>query len=312
MNDVLDSRQLRVFVTLARCRSFTRAARELHLTPSAVSHSLRALEEQLGCRLLNRVGRSITLTLPGEQLLPHAKRILQEMTAAREAVHQLTHWGRGRLRLMASATASQYLLPSVLRPFKDSFPEYSITLEAGDTPAALAALIDQRIDLALGLRPSRHSPVDFRPLFVDRLLFLVSPAHPWAVRRRAEVSDIPRQLLILYAKNSVTFRMIEEYFGREGISLCPPMELANMEAIKELVKLGLGITIMAPWVARRELAEGSLVALPLGRRALTRCWGVLHARGKPLTLAEETFIRLCTSVMHDLVDIPADSAAPLS
>ncbi len=298
--DVLDSWQLRVFVTLARCRSFAQAARELHLTPSAVSHSLKSLEEQLNCRLFDRMGKKVTLTLAGEQLLQHATKILAEMATAREAIQQLTQWGRGRLRLMAGPTACQYLLPPVLREFRSMFPEYSVTVECGDTPAAVAALLDHRVDLAIGLRPPPPLTVDFRPLFLDTLVFIVSPTHPWALRGRADRSDIPSQSFILYSKNSVTFRLTEQYFAREGIFLPSVMELGSPEASKELVKLGLGVSIMAPWVARKELEDGALVALPLGRRPLIRHWGVLYPRGKTFSLAEETFVRICTSVTQSL------------
>ena len=93
--------------------------------------------------------------------------------------------------------------------------------------------------------------------------------------------------------------MIDDYFREEDIVLPTSIELCNMEAIKELVKLGLGISVLAGWVARKELAEGSLCALPLGRRKLKRRWGFLVRRGQRLTLAPETFIGLCKSVIEN-------------
>ena len=90
--------------------------------------------------------------------------------------------------------------------------------------------------------------------------------------------------------------MVEAYFRKEQIVLHSLLDLGNMEAIKELVKLGLGVSILAPWTARKEIEERSLVALPLGRRKLRRRWGVLHWRGRRLTLAEETFVGLCEAV----------------
>jgi DNA-binding transcriptional LysR family regulator len=94
--------------------------------------------------------------------------------------------------------------------------------------------------------------------------------------------------------------MIENYFAREDIVLPTSIELGNMEAIKELVKLGLGISVLAPWVAQRELTEGSLRALPLGPRKLERSWGILLRRGQPLSLAQQTFIGLCSAVAENM------------
>src|SRR5678816_440865 len=153
MAPLLDSRQLRAFSVLARSGSFTQAARELHLTQSAVSHAMRALEEDIGCRLLDRVGKKATLTQAGEQLLVRAEKILAEMAIAREEITQLGKWGAGRLRLGTTTTACQYLLPGVLREFKERFPACLITIDAGDTPQVIELLRAHRIDLALVLEP---------------------------------------------------------------------------------------------------------------------------------------------------------------
>ena len=300
MNAPLDSRQLRAFVALAQTGSFTRTARQLHLSQSAISHSIKALEDEVRCRLLDRVGKTVTLTLAGEQLLGHAQRILSEMQDARERLRDLGKWGHGRLRIGASPTSCQYLLPKVLREFKESFPQCLIQIEPGDTPVALELLHERRIDLALAMEPRQPGQLEFRPLFKDELRFLVGPLHPWAFAGRVERSEVPRQRYILYSRTSYMSDMIESYFAREDIVLPTSIELGNMEAIKELVKLGLGVSILAPWVAQRELTEGSLRALPLGPRKLERSWGILLRKGQPLSLAQQTFIGLCSAVAENM------------
>ena len=94
--------------------------------------------------------------------------------------------------------------------------------------------------------------------------------------------------------------MVADYFRRDGLELTNFIELGSMEAIKELVKVGLGPGVLAPWIARRELDEGSLVSLPLGAKKLKRTWGVAHLKGRRLALAEETFAGLCESVAETL------------
>ncbi len=291
----LDSRQVRAFCAVARTGSFTQAARELHITQSGVSHAMKALESDVGCRLLDRLGKKVVLTQAGEQLLHHATRILQEMQNARASLAQLGKWGRGRLRLGASTTACQHILPAVLREFKESFPDHIITIEPGDTPELVNSLVRRQMDLAISLEAEAEAQLDFHPLFEDELQFAVSPFHSWARTGRVEREEIPRQNYILYSKRSVTLRLIEDYFRREQMVLNTVIEVGSMEATKELVKLGLGVSILAPWIARKEIEERSLVALPLGRRRLKRRWGILHWRGKRLDLAEETFIGLCES-----------------
>lgn len=293
MNLALDSRQLRAFAALARTGSFTRAAKELYLSQSAVSHSMKVLEQDVGCRLFDRMGKKVLLTQAGEQLLRHADKILVEMAAARAALLELGKWGRGRLRIGASTTACQYVLPAVLREFQRQFPQCLIAIEPGDTAQAIELLRQNRIDLAVTLEPRNEPEFEFRSLFADELEFLVAPSHPWAMAGRVVREEIPRQNYILYNKASYTFQMVEEYFREEDMVLNTVIELGSMEAIKELVKLGLGVTILSPWISQVELQEKSLVSLPLGRRKLKRHWGVLHWRDRRLSLVEETFANLC-------------------
>jgi len=199
----------------------------------------------------------------------------------------------------------------VLREFKESFPQTIITIEPGDSNDAVELLRNHRIDLALVLEPKREDQLTFTPLFGDEMLFLLSPLHPWSKAQRVIQTEIARQNYILYSKSSHTFRMVEDYFRQEEIVLNTFIELGSMEAIKELVKLGLGISIVAPWIAKKELEEGSLVTMPLGRRKLKRTWGIVHWRGKRLSLAEETFVGLCRSATAELSNESSAKSASL-
>ncbi len=301
-NTLIDSRQLLAFVTVARRSSFTQAAKDLFLTQSAISHAMKALEEEIGCRLLDRVGKRVLVTQAGEQFLRHAEKILQEMELARTGLDKLNNWGHGRLRVGASTTACQYILPTVLREFRQSFPKCVIKISPGDHMEQLELLRSNQIDLSIAMEPPASSASEFTfiPLFSDELRFLVSPLHPWAKGGKAPLESIAEEMLVLYNKTSYTFRLITEYFREEKITLNNYIELGSMEAIKELVKIGMGAGILAPWIAREELKSGALVEFPLGRRKLTRNWGVVYLRGRRLPLGEETFAGLCRTVTEGL------------
>ena len=222
------------------------------------------------------------------------------MSTARDELQRLREWGQGRLRVSASSTACEYVLPAVLREFKESFPQCAVRIEPGDSADALDLLRTNRVDLALALEPTHEPQFEFRTMFTDELKFIVSPLHPWAKLGRAPREEIAQQSYVLYNKHSYTFRMIERYFGDQDIVLRSFIELGSMEAIKELVKLGLGVSILAPWIARDELEKQSLVALPLGKRKLKRHWGICLWRGRRLSLPEETFIGLCQTATTEL------------
>ncbi len=305
MSEPLDSRQLRAFVSLANTGSFTRTGKDLFLTQSAISHAIKALEEDVGCRLFDRVGKSVALTPAGEQLLHHAKGILEEMAQARTSLERLGKWGRSHLRLATSEAACEALLPTVLAQQKEQFPQCQLTVSSADVSEAIDLLHDGHADLVLSLEPGPEAGVEFVPLFSDELMFLVSAQHPWAVARHVVREQIPTQPYILYSRSSYTSRLVETYFRHEEMVLLTMMEVGSMSAIREMVARGLGVSILAPWVAREDIAAGKLVALPLGRRKLTRNWGVLHRRGRRLNLPEEQFVSLCRREGTRLADLKA-------
>ena len=303
MSGTLDTRQLLAFAALARRQSFTLAAKDIHLTQSAVSHAIRALEEELGCRLFDRMGRTARLTQAGEQFSRHVDLILREMETARSGLDAMSRWGHGRLRVSASTTACQYILPSVLREFRQSFPQCVITIEPGDYDRQLELLRSNAVDLAIMIEPEKARDLAFQPLFEDELRMLVSPAHPWARLGSVPRDGLAKETLVHYNKSSYTFRLVSDFLREEG---CPPsqvIELGSMDAIKELVKIGLGVGVLASWVARAEIESGALIALPFGRRQLRRRWCVAYLKGRKLPLGEETFVGLCQTVTRDIVAI---------
>jgi DNA-binding transcriptional LysR family regulator len=301
MKPILDSRQLLAFTALARRRSFTLAGKDLFLTQSAVSHAIKALEEEVGCRLVDRTGKRVLLTQSGEQFLRHVEKIMREMEAARAGLETISKWEHGRLRVGAGALACQYIMPAVLREFKQSFPKCVIRIEPGDYTKQLELLRGNHVDLAVMLEPSGQSDINFTLLFQDELRFVVAPSHPWAGLGRVPHEGIAGETLVLCNKACYTFRLITEYFRDQKVLLSNFIELGNMEAIKELVKAGIGAGILASWTARPEIENGTLVSLPLGPRRLRRKWGIAHLKGRKLALGEETFGSLCQRVTGSLV-----------
>lgn len=299
MSKPIDSRQLAAFAAVARRQSFTQAAKDLFLTQSAVSHALKALEEDVGVQLIDRSGRQPQLTPAGEKFLRRAEVILREMGAARSELDESTEWGQARLRVGASTTACQYILPTVLREFRESFPKCEIVVQPGDHGRQVELLQSGQVDLALLLAPGGGRDCEFTPLFEDEMCFLVHPGHAWVKTGAVDRESLARETFVLYNRTSHTFQLVSEYFQRERVPLTNVIELGSMEAIKELVKIAVGAAVLAPWIAQTELSSGTLVALPLGKRRLTRQWGVAYSRTHTPTLAEQTFIGLCRSLTQE-------------
>ena len=293
MDWVPDLRQLRAFVAVVEEGSFTLAARRVFVTQSAVSHSLKALEDQLACRLLDRSGKRIVATPEGEILLRRCKRVLSELDQASRDLDGLRRWGQTRIRVGTPHSLCHFIIPSVLREFRECFPRCEPVIEAGDTTLLLDRLAGADLDLVVGLKPRSVGDEGYRPMFRDRLALVVSPFHPWALNPSSVLATINDHQFIIYAKATETYRLIEEWLEQKCGRGKKPLVLGDMQAIKEMAKLGIGVGIVAPWIAAREIAEGSLKVVDIDEPGIEREWGGFHSAKREPSLVEEAFIGLC-------------------
>lgn len=300
----INSRQLLAFVTVARTRSFTLAGKELFLSQSAVSHALTALEEELDCRLFDRDGKKLQITPAGEHLLHYAEKILADMELARGSMQQRTRWGASQLRVAADGFFGPCLLPGVLKSFRKDFPDWLIHVKTGESRECIEWLTEDAIEVAITIAPSRAEAVEIIPLFTDELAWVVGPTHPWAQAGHVPPEEILTQPLVCGNAASYTNRLVERHFERDGLRLQWELELGSLEAIKEMVKEGNGVTVLAPWAVRDELDDNSLVALPLGKRKLKRNWCLLRSLNRKARLADEVFAKFCIQAVSNLITSP--------
>jgi DNA-binding transcriptional LysR family regulator len=298
---MIDVHQLRVFAAVAQNLSFTRAAERLSLTQSAVSHQIANLERAVGGSLFERQGRAVSLTAGGREMLVHARRVFAALDEAESAVRQANRPGTGRLRVGASSTSCQYLIPEALREFRESFPKYSLSITPADSLETSELLLSGQIDLGLMVKTDRNRKLVYHELFEDELRFLVSPLHPWAKAGRVDRRQLAEQRMVLYSRNSATFRLVERYFLKMRAPLSDWIDLGDMGAIKEMVKMGLGASIAAEWIARPEIQQKSLALLPVPGARLRRAWCIASLAARELSVAEQTFIGLCRDVARHLI-----------
>jgi DNA-binding transcriptional LysR family regulator len=289
----MELRLLKVFSAIAESGSLVTAATKLHLTPSAISHSLKALETDLGCRLFERVGKRMVLNQAGDQLLLGIREPLNALESAADGIKRLGQWGQSRLRIGASAAACQHVLPSVIRDLKKTHPTLELHVAAGDTGHVLELIRETKVDLALCIVPENSPGLDVRPVFRDELMFVFPAGHPWAAGRPIGREQILEQQFIGYQRSSYTMRLFLDHFRQMDVVPKVLMEVDSIGAIIEMVKFNLGIAILAPWTVEQELVRGTLRARPIGAKPLRRQWSVASLAVRPKTYVEETFCRLC-------------------
>lgn len=286
-------RHLVAFTTVLSAGGFTKAARILNLTQSALSHQIKTLEDQLGVQVFARIGKRIVLTQAGEILLTHATTVLRELADARQAILELQDPGRGRLRISSAGYSCYLLLPRLLQEFKAEYPRVELSVAADYTGEAVQHLLEGILDVAIMVAPPPVRGLIVEPLATDELFVIVPAAHPWAKRRRVSWEELATQVLITYNKASQTHQLLLHRLAQEHATPPETMEVREAEAVTEMVKIGLGIAVVPPWVVREDLRRHRLKALTLGRTGLKRSWAIAYLQGKKLPPYSQAFIKIC-------------------
>lgn len=290
----LDSHQLNAFVTLVETGSFTETARRLSLTQSAISHSMRALEEETHCRLLDRMGNSVVPTEAGEALLHHARLGLKEFGRGRETLEQMRKWGARRLRLGATSAIGQEFLPSILVDLRRRQPHLIVTVNTIFLPQDLEALRRGEVDFIVGEEPRPGDDLEFIPLFQSPLRVVVPAAHRWPSRGRQPLAELCREPCLLPAGASPARALVERFLAQHNASLNSLGEIQSLETIKQLVKAGYGVGLLPSWMIQEDLRAGTLRAVSIASLELAQTWGLLRWRQRrPMDTIQCAFRDLC-------------------
>jgi urea transport system substrate-binding protein len=293
MNESLDSRQLKAFAVLAKTGSYTKTAKELFVTHSAICHAMRELEEDVGCRLFAKMGKKIALTEAGEALLSHALRALDELDQARQTLTYLNQWGTRRLRVAADAIFLSIFLTPVLLKFHKESPNILLQVKSFDANESFSLLENNHADVILTEKPVNDDTVDFHPLMTDQFHLIVKSGHPLAVKNGVLRDEFGKYPCFLIKDSSRQRKQVEDFMLKQKIKLNILGEMENLGTIKELVERTLAMSFLPRWSIAKELENHSVVALPHGRRVFERTWGFVCARGRPLNLTGSTLLKLC-------------------
>lgn len=279
-NGTLEARDLRLVQAIAEAGGATRAAKQLHLSQSAVSHQLRGLEERLGLLLFRRVGRRLAITEAGQRLVELAHQVLSPMLQAELELKRGLVKERPKLRVATQCYTAYHWLPKALLVMAAEHPEVELVLwheVLGDT---LDALREDHVDLALCIQSPERGGFKRVPLFKDEMLLAVPRGHALARKPHAEGRDLASETLIQTSVSSAERdRVLKLLFGRGPPTIGGVLRLPVAEAVLDLVQAGMGVSIMAGFTMRSRLARGDIEAVRLTRRGLPRSWsGVFRPR----------------------------------
>ncbi|MGQ9683671.1 MAG: selenium metabolism-associated LysR family transcriptional regulator [Anaerolineae bacterium] len=291
----MELRQLRAFVAVVRCASFSRAADELDLTQPAVTAQIQALERELGTMLLERLPRRTMPTQAGEALLTYAEALLNLEAEAGRALAELRGLQAGTLRVGASPTVGTYLLPKMLGKLKGRYPGLRLIAEIEPTHRVAQALETFALDVGLVEAPVSSESLEVRAFVTDELVLVAPAGHPWAQRRSVAVTELAGQPLVVREPGSGTRQLVEERLRALGIEPTISLELGAIEAIKNAVAAGLGLAFISRLAIQTEERLGSLVVVPVEGLDLGRPFYQLRHRQRHASPAAQAFLELVES-----------------
>lgn len=236
---------LRTFREVVRARSFTAAAKRLYLTQPAVSQQIKALETEVGERLLERTGRDVRTTPAGDVLLEAADRALSILDDAAKAIREKRDAGEGTVTVACGDTVALYLLPPVLAEFRAKYPKADVSVRNHGSREIVAMVLSGDADLGVATAPETlDEALESAPLLEEPLLLAVPQGHRLAASGAASLADLDGEAAVLLARSTVTRQGIEAGLASAGVRLATAMESGNLEVVKAYVARGFGLSVL--------------------------------------------------------------------
>lgn len=281
-------RQIEVFTEVLKSGSTTQASQQLALSQSAVSAALADLEGQLGVQLFDRVGKRLVVNEHGRLLYPRAVGLLEQACD----IEQLFREDNGAIRLYASSTIGNYLLPGMLAAWRRDYPQLPLELSVGNSQDVINAVADFRVDLGLIEGPCHVSDIVSEPWLQDELVVFAAPDSPLCLQP-VTLESLAAASWILREQGSGTREIVDYLLLSHLPHFQLALELGNSEAIKHAVRHGMGISCLSRRVVAEQLETGSLVEIKIPLPTLSRTLYRIHHRQKHLSKALTRFLSYC-------------------
>jgi len=276
---MLDLRELKTFRAVAIEKSFTRAAHTLNYAQSSVTAQIQSLEGEVGVPLFDRLGRQIELTAAGRQLIVYADRLLDLADEARRSVGN-DGQASGMLTVLAPETLLAYRLPELFKQFQSQFPAIHLSLSAVES-CEVGGNIEPSVDIAFSLdAPLRAPHLVVQRLRTEPIVLVVAASHALAGKKKLKAQAIGAEQVLVNERACSYRGLFERTLRAEGVSVTRSLEFLSVEAIKQCALASMGIAVLPEVVVRRELKQGSLVALDWPRKPMAVYTQVYRHRDK--------------------------------
>ncbi len=262
----MDIHRLMIFCKVIDLKSFTKAAEAVSLAQPTVSEHIRALEESLGEKLIDRLGREILPTPAGKVLYSYAREIVQLRDKAVQAIGKFKGNLSGALYVGASTIPGTYILPRLVGTFKASYPSIQITLKIGSSGEIARKILDGTVEFGIIGAKWDEKRILFEEIYSDDLVLAVYKGHPWEGREYVELDELAGMPFILRERSSGTRMVMAQALDAAGFApslLNVVAEMGSTEAVRESVKARIGISIISSYAVKEDIQRNSHCAVPL-------------------------------------------------
>jgi DNA-binding transcriptional LysR family regulator len=300
----MELRQLNYFLAAARTQNFRKAAELCFVTQPALSRQIALLEKELGVALFKREKQQVRLTPAGQALAEHAK---QATELLQQGQQELARWQEGQsgiVQIGCNPSLAATVLPSLLASFRQRFPHIHLTVHVHRSDEVIALVEQDVVDLGLIYDPAVHSEVVvIRELFRQPLQLLVPPHHPLAhcALEELTLARIVSEPLIFLDEEARLRKVLDRLFLQRGINVRPVIEIASVEALKELVKLGSGVTLIPPALLWHPQREDGLRLFPIADVTETFIFALIYRRIGSLNTSAQQFLHTVQETMVTIV-----------
>ena len=290
----LNFHQLRIFYTVARCKSFSRAAEAMEISQPAVSIQVQELEKMLGISLFHRRSRGLQLSEAGNAVYSYAHRIFSLSSEMQEIIQDILGLRTGHLTLGASTTPGEYILPVAIGRFRLRYPEINVQLKIANTRSIVNQILQRELDVGMiGSRLGEASgDLEMSTYTMDEIVLVTGPDHPLAKKEKPSLDEIMKEGLVIREEGSATRQTAEECFSHLGIQPRIAIELGSNQAVKLAAESGVGVGVISRFGIGAELKAGLLQILDVQNWRCTRPLTLVYLKEKHLSPAQRAFLQL--------------------
>ncbi len=292
---VMDFDQLETFLEVARHLSFSRAAEKRFRTQPAISAQIRALEEEVGAKLLDRSGGKVSLTGAGKVFQRYAEESIAARKAVIAAVAEMERVPRGEIIVAANEGTCLHVLPEVFAEFKNQYPAVAVNINRSESSVILESVIENSVDFGVVALPVKDNRLTVVQIHRDELVAIAAPGHPLTQTKTATLESIAKYPLLM-PEHGRTRDTLEQLYHERKLKLNVSMELDSSELLKRFVAAGVGVGFIARSNIAEDAKAGTLVAITISDATVRRDMALVFRKDKALSRAALAFIDIAVKI----------------